>query len=197
MNKLSGPVADYLPYSEGFLPLAVLLVLLPSLVEESTANNGQTGVTAITNAASCYNTDAYVRRLYAGHLSRPTTGVSKTTTKTTEVVESASPIADRRPSHTALASAGADDSPVTPLGARIFGAWNIAVGIVRLYASYHIHEASWYQMQMLACMIGLFHFGTEAFVYKTARPSGPWLAPVLTASLCLVWSIAQYRFYVR
>ena len=27
MNKLSGPVADYLPYSEGFLPLAVLLVL--------------------------------------------------------------------------------------------------------------------------------------------------------------------------
>jgi hypothetical protein len=73
----------------------------------------------------------------------------------------------------------------------------MAVGIVRVFAAYHIHEASWYQMQMLTNVIGLFHFGMEAFVYKTSRPSGPWLAPVSVALIGMVWSVAQYSFYVR
>jgi hypothetical protein len=88
-------------------------------------------------------------------------------------------------------------SPVTHLQARTFATWNIAVGLVRIFAAYHIHEPAWMHMQMLTCVIGLFHFGMEAFVYKTARPSGPWLAPVLVAAINLSWSIAQYGFYIR
>lgn len=73
----------------------------------------------------------------------------------------------------------------------------MAVGIVRIFAAYHINEASWYQMQMVANVIGLMHFGLEAFVFKTCRPSGPWLAPMSVATIGLVWSILQYSFYVR
>ena len=90
-----------------------------------------------------------------------------------------------------------DDSLVTPLSSRTFGTWNIAVGIVRLFAAYHIHEKSWYQMQMITNIVGLVHFGLEAAVYKTARPSGPFFAPTVVAAIGLTWSIAQYGFYVR
>ena len=71
------------------------------------------------------------------------------------------------------------------------------MGIVRLFAAYHAHEKSWYQMQMITNIIGLVHFGLEVFVYKTARPSGPFFAPVIVAAIGLSWSIAQYNFYVQ
>ncbi|RMZ84887.1 hypothetical protein DV738_g130, partial [Chaetothyriales sp. CBS 135597] len=173
-----------LPASEGFLPLYILLV----------------GVTAVTNAISCYQTSAYVERLYAGPASSvPAAGAVMTTrTTTTTIIEDRSEgnaQADRRPSVVSLAAGGPDN--VTPLSARTFATWNIAVGIVRLFAAYHIHESAWYQMQMITNIIGLVHFGAEAFVFKTATPSGPWLAPVTVASIGLVWSLAQYNFYVR
>jgi hypothetical protein len=72
----------------------------------------------------------------------------------------------------------------------------MAVGIARVFAAYHIHEPAWYQMQMITNIIGLAHFGLEAFVYKTARVSGPFFAPVIVATIGLAWSIAQYDFYV-
>jgi Erg28 like protein len=154
-------------------------------------------VTAVTNAISCYSTDAYVRRLYAGHLPTSPSESSRTTTTETTFEQSLYPSRDeRRPSVISIATAG-DESPVTPLSSRIFGTWNIAVGIVRLFAAYHIHEPAWYQMQMITNIIGLGHFGLEAFVYKTARLSGPFFAPTIVASIGLGWSIAQYNFYVR
>ena len=88
-------------------------------------------------------------------------------------------------------------SPATPLSSRTFGTWTAAVGLVRIFAAYHINEPAWYQMQMLTNVVGLIHFGLEAFVYKTSPPSGPWLAPVSVALIGTIWSIAQYGFYVR
>jgi Erg28 like protein len=154
-------------------------------------------VTAITNAISCYNTDAYVRRLYSGPRPPSPSQSSKSTTTETHFVERPEAAREaRRPSVMSIAVAG-HNSPVTPLSSRTFATWNVAVGIVRVFAAYHIHEESWYQMQMITNIIGLAHFGMEAAVFKTAYPSGPFLAPTVVASIGLAWSIAQYSFYVR
>jgi hypothetical protein len=123
----------------------------------------------------------------------------KTTKTTTTIVEGASSgrPADNQPSVASSAVSAPASSDVTPLASRIFGTWNIAVGIVRLFASYHMHEPAWYQMQMITNIVGLVHFSLEAFVYKTAKPSGPWFAPTTVASIGLIWSLAQYSHYVR
>ena len=130
----------------------------------------QVGATAIGNAIQCYFTMSYTQRLYPG---QPSSSSTK---------DKPSP---------ALTSAA------TPLSSRTFGTWTIAVGIVRLFAAYHINEPAWYQLQALTNVVGLVHFSLEAFVYKTTRPSGPWLAPVTVALIGLAWSVAQYGYYVR
>lgn len=71
------------------------------------------------------------------------------------------------------------------------------MGIARIFAAYHMNEKSWFQMSMITNIIGLFHFGTEAFVYGTCRPSGPWLAPISVASIGLIWHVLQYDNYVK
>ena len=154
-------------------------------------------MTAITNAISCYGTDAYVRRLYAGPGRDAPAGSTKTTVTETSIVDSSTPSNEKRRPSVVSSAVAENSSPVTTLSSRTFGTWNIAVGIVRLFAAYHIHEESWYQMQMIVNMIGLAHFGLEAAVYKTARCSGPFLAPVMVATIGMGWSIAQYSFYVR
>lgn len=73
----------------------------------------------------------------------------------------------------------------------------MAVGIARVIAAYHLTERSWYTMSVLTNIIGLVHFGLEAFVYKTAKPSGPWLAPVGTAVVGLFWHIAMAGYYIK
>jgi len=73
----------------------------------------------------------------------------------------------------------------------------MAVGIVRIFAAYHIDEPAWYQMQLITNLVGIFHFSMEAFVYKTARPSGAWFAPVVVALFGTGWSLAQYGYYVK
>lgn len=88
-------------------------------------------------------------------------------------------------------------SPVTDLSARTFAAWNIAVGATRLFAAYHLSEPSWYHMSMMTNVIGLFHFGTEAFVFRTCVVTGPWLAPVSVAMIGLVWHAVQYSNYIH
>ena len=166
-------------------------------IQLSPADSVEVGVTAVTNAISCYNTDAYVRRLYAGPAPDSPSESKKITTTETSFIEVPEPAREhRRPSVVSIAIAE-PESPVTPLSSRTFGTWNIAVGIVRLFAAYHIHEQSWYHMQMITNIIGLAHFGLEAAVYKTARPSGPFFAPTVVAAIGLTWSIAQYSFYVR
>lgn len=149
------------------------------------------------NAIQAYTTLSYTRRLYAGQPASSTSVSTKTTKTTTVVSESTSAPADSRPTVTSLATAESHTSPATPLSSRTFGTWTIAVGIVRIFAAYHIDEPAWYQMQMITNLIGLFHFSTEAFLYKTARPSGPWFAPVTIALIGTGWSMAQYGYYVQ
>ena len=127
----------------------------------------------------------------------PTSGGFKTTETTTTFIDTTGPTADRRPSVISLATAEPEGSPVTPLASRIFGTWNTAVGVVRLFAAFHIHEPAWYQLQMLVNVLGLIHFNLEIFVYKTAKPTGPPLVPMTVATIGLVWSLAQYSHYVR
>ncbi|RVX67295.1 hypothetical protein B0A52_09333 [Exophiala mesophila] len=127
------------------------------------------GTTAIINAVQSYTTLSYTQRLYPG-----TAATSKS-----------------KPANPALTS------PVTPLSARTFGTWTFAVGVVRIFAAYHINEPSWYHLQIISNLIGAVHYFLEAFVYKTSPPSGPWLAPVIVSWIGTGWSIAQYNFYLK
>lgn len=157
----------------------------------------EVGVTALTNAAQCYVDISYLQRIYNPGNANGEVSV-KTTQTTTTVFESSTPESNRRPSVTALTSGGsASNSAVTPLSARTFGTWNAAVAIARLYASYNLHEKSWYQMSIWTNIIGLVHFGLEAFVYRTCRPRGPWFAPTTLAVIGLVWHVLQYDYYVK
>lgn len=156
-------------------------------------------MTAITNALQCYNDTSYLQRIYSPPLpsSSQSAGISKSTRITQTVVLDTATIPEgRRPSVVTTATAGVE-SPVTPLSARTFGTWNLAVGIARVIAAYHLDERSWYSMSIWTNVIGLVHFGTEAFVYKTAKPQGPWLAPVSFATIGLVWHLTQFDNYVK
>jgi hypothetical protein len=73
----------------------------------------------------------------------------------------------------------------------------VAVGLVRVFAAYNLSDPSWYHLQMLVNILGLVHFGMEAFYWKTAQPKGEWFAPVLPALAGLVWSLVQYDHYLK
>jgi hypothetical protein len=149
------------------------------------------------NAIQAYTTLSYTRRLYAGQPPTSTSSTTKTTKTTTTVSETTSAPAASRPTVRDSATAESHTSPVTPLSARTFGTWTFLVGVVRIYAAYHIDEESWYQLAIWTYLVAFGHFMSECFVYRTARPRGPWLAPTSVATLSLVWLIAQYSSYVK
>lgn len=154
------------------------------------------GVAALGNAVQSYATLSYTRRLYPGQTPQPSSTSTKTTKTTTTVVESTDAV-NMKPSKTARATAENTQSPATPLSSRTFGTWTIVVGIVRMYAAYRLEDPAWYQLQMWVTAIALLHFSLEAFVFKTCQPKGPWLAPTIPATVCLIWSGLQYNHYVR
>jgi len=149
------------------------------------------------NAIQAYTTLSYTRRLYAGRQPTSASSSTKTTKTTTTVSEPTSAPAASRPIVQESSTAESHSSPVTPLSARTFGTWTFLVGIVRIYAAYHIDEKPWYQLAIWTYLVGFAHFMSEAFVFKTARPQGPWLAPTAVAVTSLVWLIAQYESYVK
>lgn len=155
------------------------------------------GVTAITNALQCYRDISYLQRVYSPP-PQSQTHIVKTTSITRRFEEDdITPQEGRRGSVTSIASATPPESAVTELSARTFGTWNIAVGVARILAAYHLNERSWYLMSIYTNVIGLLHFGMEAFVYKTAKPQGPWLAPVSVAVIGLGWHLLQFDNYVK
>ena len=160
-------------------------------------NKIQVGVTSIGNAIQAYSTLSYTRRLYVGQSPSSTSSTTKLIKTTTTVLETTAPPAASRPTIQDSATAESHVSPVTPLSARTFGTWTFLVGIVRIYAAYHVDEKPWYQLAMWSYVVALFHFTSEAFVFRSARPQGPWLAPVGVAVLSLIWLIAQYGSYSR
>jgi Erg28 like protein len=157
----------------------------------------QVAVTSMGNAIQAYTTLSYTRRLYPGQPATSTSSSTKTTKTTTTVSETTSVPAASRPTVLNSATAQSHTSPVTPLSARTFGTWTFLVGVVRIYAAYHINEEPWYQLVIWTYLVALAHFMTEAFAYKTARPKGPWLAPTSVAVVSLVWLIVQYGSYVK
>ena len=157
----------------------------------------QVGITAITNAIQSYVSISYTRRVYPGQPASSTSTSTKTTKITTTIEESTASPAVQRPFVSSSAYAASHPSPVTPLASRLWGTWCMSVGIVRIYAAYNFGDKAWYQMSMLTNVVGITHYMLEAFVYKTSRPQGPWLAPTSVALTGLVWHIAQYGYYVK
>ena len=157
----------------------------------------QVAVTSMGNAIQAYTTLSYTRRLYPGQPPTSTSSSTKTTKTTTTVSQTTAPPAATRPTVRDSATTVSHTSPVTPLSARTFGTWTFLVGVVRIYAAYHIDEKPWYQLAIWTYAVALAHFMSECFVFKTARPQGPWLAPTSVALFSLVWLTTQYGFYVK
>lgn len=86
---------------------------------------------------------------------------------------------------------------VTPLQARTFGAWTLMSAVVRMYAAYHIHDKTIYDMTLLSFLIAFGHFASEILIYRTAKVPGPALSPVIVATLSLYWMIRHYDYYVK
>ncbi|KAF9496787.1 Erg28-like protein [Pleurotus eryngii] len=76
---------------------------------------------------------------------------------------------------------------VTALQARTFAVWTLTSAVVR----------GMYEMAFLTYVIALAHFGSEYFIYKTAKIPGGVLGPFIVASTSLIWMYKQYDFYVK
>ncbi|VDB94064.1 unnamed protein product [Peniophora sp. CBMAI 1063] len=74
------------------------------------------------------------------------------------------------------------NAPVTRLQARTFGIWTLTSGIVRCYAAYHMHDKKMYDLALCTYLLALCHFGSEIFVYRTARLFGPALSTIIVSS---------------
>ncbi|TFK72924.1 Erg28-like protein [Pluteus cervinus] len=88
-------------------------------------------------------------------------------------------------------------SSVTALQARTFGIWTLTSAVVRFYAAYNIENPAIYQMAFITYLIAFGHFGTELFVFRTARINPGVLSPVIVSSITLAWMYSQWDFYVR
>ncbi|KAA1467469.1 Erg28-like protein [Dentipellis sp. KUC8613] len=88
-------------------------------------------------------------------------------------------------------------SPVTPLQARTFAAWTLTSAVVRIYAAFHIHDKTIYDMALMTYLIAFAHFSSEILIFRTAKMNVGVLSPVLVASSSLIWMISQYDFYVK
>ncbi|KAJ3276791.1 ergosterol biosynthesis protein [Terramyces sp. JEL0728] len=71
---------------------------------------------------------------------------------------------------------------VTDLTARLMGVWTLTSAIVRIYASYHIHDRAAYDLCIATFGIALFSFTSEIFIYKTAPISSPGVFPAMLIS---------------
>ncbi|GAA6009479.1 Erg28p [Rhodotorula paludigena] len=85
---------------------------------------------------------------------------------------------------------------VNPLQARLFGVWTLMSAFVRLYASYHVTSKPMYDLALISYVIALWHFGSEAVLYRTCGLKGL-AGPLIVSTTSLTWMISQYDFYVR
>merc|ERR1712032_1796217 len=89
----------------------------------------------------------------------------------------------------------AGGAQVTPLSARCFGTWNFTSAIIRIYAAYNLNSKPIYDAAIWTYIIALAHFGSEVFVYKTAKLNVGIISPFVVASSSLVALLAQYGHY--
>lgn len=92
-------------------------------------------------------------------------------------------------------AAGKDQ--VTPLAARLFGTYTLAVGLIRLYAAYGLQNKFLYQLGIWTHVIAAAHFTSEMLVFKSVRFSGPQAFPFIASFVGTAWMVAQYNNYVE
>jgi len=66
-------------------------------------------------------------------------------------------------------SAPAGEAQKSALAARLFGFVDFYSSVIRFYAAYHIREPGAYTLATATYAIMLVHFGSEWFVFRTAR----------------------------
>lgn len=71
-----------------------------------------------------------------------------------------------------------DPTQLTALTSRMMGTWTMTSAMIRLYASYHIHEKAAYDLTIGTFVLALMSFGSEVFVFKTAPITSPGVFPV-------------------
>ncbi|PSS05199.1 Erg28 like protein-domain-containing protein [Coniella lustricola] len=163
---------SFLPSAEdGILPYYLLLVSAAS----------------IGNAIQNYLTLHYTRRIYNGLFVPNSTVTNGDSVQKLQPVSSAATLKDK-PTAT---------DQVTPLAARLFGIYTIAVGVIRLYGAYNIHDGALYQLCIFTHMLAGFHFTSEIVVYKTLRLAGPHIFPFSAAFGGTLWMVLQYSNYVK
>ncbi|KAF9164213.1 ergosterol biosynthesis protein [Actinomortierella ambigua] len=86
---------------------------------------------------------------------------------------------------------------VTGLSGRTFGIWTLLSSVVRLYSAYHLSYAPMYNITICTFAIAWVHFMSEFFVFRTAKISGPFIAPCIVATSSLIWMFSQYDYYVK
>ncbi|KAF9994350.1 ergosterol biosynthesis protein [Modicella reniformis] len=86
---------------------------------------------------------------------------------------------------------------VTTLSGRTFGVWTLLSSVVRLYGAFNLHLAPMYQITLCTFGIAWIHFMSEFFVFRTAKITGPFLAPCIVATSSLIWMVSQYGHYVK
>ncbi|KAF9082048.1 ergosterol biosynthesis protein [Mortierella sp. AD031] len=86
---------------------------------------------------------------------------------------------------------------VTGLSGRTFGVWTLLSSVVRLFGAYNLHIAPMYQITICTFGIAWLHFMSEFFVFRTAKITGPYLAPCVVATSSLIWMVSQYSYYVK
>ncbi|KAM5538545.1 hypothetical protein V8D89_007878 [Ganoderma adspersum] len=86
---------------------------------------------------------------------------------------------------------------VNPLQSRTFAIWTLTSAVVRFYAAFNINNKLIYDMALFTYLFAFFHFGSEIFIYRTAKIAPPVLSPIAVAGSSLIWMLTQYDFYVN
>ncbi|KAF9174869.1 ergosterol biosynthesis protein [Mortierella sp. AD010] len=86
---------------------------------------------------------------------------------------------------------------VTGLSGRTFGVWTLLSSVIRLYGAYNLHLAPMYNITLCTFGIAWVHFMSEFVVFRTAKITGPFLAPCIVATSSLIWMVSQYGYYVK
>ncbi|KAF2138435.1 uncharacterized protein K452DRAFT_255903, partial [Aplosporella prunicola CBS 121167] len=127
------------------------------------------GITAVGNLVQAYRTLHFTSQVYL----QPTTNKTPTTPGL------------------------AFPSQTTALHSRTFGTWTLLQGLVRLYASYNVHDARLYQLALLTNLVALWHFGSEWCCFRTTSWNKGLAGPVIVSIGTSIWMVLQYGAYVQ
>eukprot|EP00117_Sycon_ciliatum_P026865 scpid70943/ scgid21952/ Probable ergosterol biosynthetic protein 28 &gt; Probable ergosterol biosynthetic protein 28 len=86
---------------------------------------------------------------------------------------------------------------VTPLTARLFGAWILLAGGLRLGCAYNIHNKHLYNATLYSYILAFGHFSTELAVYKTADVNFGTVAPLLVSGFSILWMLIGLRSFQK